>query len=362
MEPPISDTSPVNVQLHGKLGCLSLNRPSALHALNLIMVQILTDALLAWRDDQNVTLILLDHSGPRGFCAGGDIAMLAASGAADGHEARAFFHAEYRLNHLIFTYPKPIIAVMDGITMGGGVGLAIHAPYRIATERTTFAMPETGIGLFPDVGGGWFLPRLSGQLGIWLALTGTRLKAADTQNAAISTHFIPSEQLGAVKALSIEAASMDSPNATLKSGLAALSEDAGPPRELSGDILEQINQCFAFDTVEDIVQVLKRQANQWALAQLAILATKSPQTLKIALKQMRLGAGATSFAENMAMEYRIGARVVGLHDFQEGVRAVILDKDNMPIWKPATLAGVTEDMLDAIFAPLPPHEEWTPLS
>jgi enoyl-CoA hydratase len=158
---------------HG-LGRLTLNRPSALHALNLEMVTSMTASLLAWRDDAHVKVILIDHAGPRGFCAGGDIAMLAASGAGDGQAAQAFFHAEYRLNHLIHCYPKPIVAIMDGITMGGGVGLAVHAPFRIATDRTTFAMPETGIGLFPDVGGGWFLPRLEGQIGIWLALTGTR--------------------------------------------------------------------------------------------------------------------------------------------------------------------------------------------
>ena len=160
------DASLVLARIDGHLGRLTLNRPTALHALNLEMVSIMTNALVTWRDDPAVQVILLDHSGPRGFCAGGDIAMLAASGATDSADAKAFFHAEYRLNHLIFGYPKPVVAVMDGVTMGGGVGISIHAPFRIATERTTFAMPETGIGLFPDVGGGWFLPRLEGQIGI----------------------------------------------------------------------------------------------------------------------------------------------------------------------------------------------------
>lgn len=361
MQTVIIETPLVLVRTDGHCGRLTLNRPSALHALNLEMVTLLTQALLAWRDDPSITTVLLDHSGPRGFCAGGDIAMLAASGATDGIEARAFFHAEYRLNHLIFDYPKPVIAIMDGITMGGGVGLAIHAPYRIATERTTFAMPETGIGLFPDVGGGWFLPRLEGQIGIWLALTGVRLTAGDAMRAGVATHFVPSELLGALKAQVSGAASTHDPRAALRSGLAALAEEAGPVQQLEEDIIVQINTCFCFDKVEDIVTALEHQATPWALAQLAILHTKSPQTLKVALRQMRLGAGAKSFADNMVMEYRVGARVVGLHDFQEGVRAVITDKDNAPKWQPSTLDNMLDVMLDHIFAPLSTPEEWTPL-
>lgn len=362
MQTTSPDDPLVLVQIDGNLGRLTLNRPSALHALNLEMVSIITQALLAWRDDPAVTVILLDHSGPRGFCAGGDIAMLAASGAKDSAQAKAFFHAEYRLNHLIFGYPKPVVAVMDGITMGGGVGIAIHAPFRIATERTTFAMPETGIGLFPDVGGGWFLPRLEGQIGIWLALTGTRLKAADSVRAGIATHFVPSEILGAVKAQITGAASTHDPCAALRSGLAALEEEAGSKRELTDDVIEQINTCFAFDTMEDIQGALEHTKTTWATTQLETLKSKSPQTLKVALRQMRLGAKAISFATNMVMEYRIGARVVSLHDFQEGVRAVIIDKDHAPKWQPASLSGVTETMLNEIFAPLPVDEEWTPLS
>jgi enoyl-CoA hydratase len=352
----------VIAEIDGHLGRLTLNRPSALHALNLDMVNIMTEALLAWRKDPAVTVVLLDHSGPRGFCAGGDIAMLAASGASDSAEAKAFFHAEYRLNQLIFDYPKPVVAIMDGITMGGGVGIAIHAPFRIATERTTFAMPETGIGLFPDVGGGWFLPRLEGQIGIWLALTGTRLKAADAMRAGVATHFVPSEIVGAVKAQITGAASTHDPRAALRSGLAALEEEAGQPRELNDEAIDQINQCFAFDRVEDIIQALEGEASPWSQTQLATLATKSPQTLKVALRQMRLGSLAASFTDNMTMEYRVGARVISRHDFQVGVRAVIIDKDHAPKWSPATLEGVTEAILDEIFAPLPANEEWMPLS
>jgi enoyl-CoA hydratase len=346
----------------GALGQMSLNRPKALNALNQEMVEIMVAALVKWRGDDTIKLVLIDHAGPRGFCAGGDIAMLAHSGAGDGFAARAFFQAEYRLNHLIYAYPKPIIAIIDGITMGGGVGLSVHAPFRIATERTTFAMPETGIGLFPDVGGGWFLPRLEGQIGIWLALTGARLKAADALRAGVATHFVPSELLGAVKAQIAGAAGMTDAAAALRSGLAALAEEAGPPQLLTNEAIDQINACFAFDRVEDIFAALEASDTEWAQSTLATLQAKSPQTLKVALRQMRAGAAMTRFEDNMVQEYRIGARVVGRHDFQEGVRAVIIDKDHAPKWQPATLAGVTDADLDSIFAPLPAEEEWSPLT
>lgn len=361
METTLSDNPLVLVRTDGQCGRLTLNRPSALHALNLEMVTLLTQALVAWRDDPTITTILLDHSGPRGFCAGGDIAMLAASGAKDGVEARAFFYGEYRLNHLIFEYPKPVVAIMDGITMGGGVGLAIHAPFRIATERTVFAMPETGIGLFPDVGGGWFLPRLEGQIGVWLALTGARLKGGDAMRAGVATHFVPSELLGALKAQVSGAASTHDPRAALRSGLAALDEDPGPVKELSKSVIAQINACFCFDKVEAIIAALEQQATPWALAQIVALSAKSPQTLKVALRQIRLGSKAKSFADDMVMEYAIATRIVALYDFQEGVRAVIIDKDNAPKWQPQTLVGMTDALLDSIFAPLAPHDAWTPL-
>jgi enoyl-CoA hydratase len=358
----IVETQPlVLASIEGALGRLTLNRPAALHALTLDMVTILLENLMAWKDDARIQVIMLDHSGARGFCAGGDIAMLAASGAKDSLESRAFFHAEYRLNDFIHRYPKPIVAIMDGIVMGGGVGLSIHAPVRIATDRSVFAMPETGIGLFPDVGGGWFLPRLTNEIGIWLALTGVRLKAADMMIAGLATHYIPTELLGAVKAQIGGAASAHDPRASLSSGLAALEEEAGPARLLTTQTREVIKTCFCFETIEEILEALRKDPSEWANEQYLHLQTRSPQTLKVALRQMRAGARAASFGENMAMEYRIGARVVSLHDFQEGVRAVIVDKDNQPKWKPCSLAGVTDELLDMIFAPLPPEEEWTPL-
>ncbi|WP_298162806.1 enoyl-CoA hydratase/isomerase family protein [Brevundimonas sp.] len=340
----------VLTRIEGSVGRITLNRPKALHALNLGMCEIMTAALLAWRDDGQVTSVLIDHAGERGFCAGGDIRMIAESGATDAVEARAFFHAEYRLNHLMFEYPKPITVIVDGIVMGGGVGISEPADVRIATERTTYAMPETGIGLFPDVGGGWFLPRLPGETGTWLALTGARLKAADTVALGIHTHFVASEGVEALKAeLLAQGADAVAGHAT----------EAGPAP--LAPYRDAVDRLFAFDTVEAIFAALEADGSDWALAQLATLKTKSPQSLKVTLRQLKAGRAMTDFAEVMAMEYRLGGRVVRTHDFQEGVRAVIVDKDNAPKWSPATLEGVTEAHLDALFAPLPADEEWAPL-
>jgi enoyl-CoA hydratase len=344
----------VLARIEGRVGRLTLNRPQALHALTPGMCRIMIEALQAWRDDPGVKLVLLDHAGERGFCAGGDIRMLAESGAADGRAARAFFYTEYQLNHLMFEYPKPVVAVIDGITMGGGVGISLPARYRVATERTTFAMPETGIGLFPDVGGGWHLPRMPGRFGLWLALTGARIKAADCELLGIATDFIESAKVEAFKAALI------ADPAAVETLLTEYEGDAGrPPLAAHQD---QVNHLFGADSVEAIVEALEREGSDWARAQLGVLATKSPQTLKVAFRQLAEGARMTTFADNMRMEFRVAARVVQRHDFLEGVRAVIVDKDNAPRWNPASLADMTPAMLDEIFAPLPADQEWSPLS
>jgi enoyl-CoA hydratase len=336
------------------VGRITLNRPKAIHALNRTMCEAMTAALLDWRADDSVESVLIDHAGERGFCAGGDIRMIAESGAGDASEAKAFFLAEYRLNTLMFDYPKPITAIVDGIVMGGGVGISEPAEVRIATERTTYAMPETGIGLFPDVGGGWFLPRLPGQTGVWIALTGARLKAADTVFLGIHTHYLPTDALEAFKAI---LATDPAHPADIADGL---EDDAGEaPIEAH---LDAIDRLFVFDTVEEIFAALEADGSDWARQQLDILKTKSPQSLKVSLRQIRTGATLDSFADNMAMEYALGGRVVRTHDFQEGVRAVIVDKDNAPKWSPAALDGVTDADLDALFAPLPDAEAFTPLA
>ncbi|WP_374274101.1 enoyl-CoA hydratase/isomerase family protein [Brevundimonas sp.] len=346
-------TEEILARVEGGVGRLTLNRPKALHALNRPMCLAMTEALLAWRGDDAVKSVLIDHAGERGFCAGGDIRMIAESGAGDGSEARAFFDAEYKLNALLFDYPKPVTAIADGIVMGGGVGISEPADVRIATERTTYAMPETGIGLFPDVGGGWFLPRLEGEVGTWIALTGARLKAADTVALGIHTHFLPGDAIEAFRSI--------------------LKTDPAYPIDIADNLaadpgegtvephLETIDRVFAHDAMEAIVAALKAEGTEWADKQLSILRTKSPQSLKVTLRQLRMGRGLESFAENMAMEYALGGRVVQTHDFQEGVRAVILDKDNTPNWKPARLEEVTDAELNRLFAPLPDGEAWRPI-
>ncbi|MDP1618356.1 enoyl-CoA hydratase/isomerase family protein [Phenylobacterium sp.] len=349
----MTDEPEVLTRIEGAVGRITLNRPKALHALTTSMCRTMIDALVDWRTDPAVDFVLIDHSGERGFCAGGDIRMLAESGARDGFAAREFFFTEYRLNHLIFEYPKPVMAIMDGVTMGGGVGLALPARYRVATERTTFAMPETGIGLFPDVGGGWHLPRLPGKSGLWLALTGARLKAADCELLGLATDYVDSANIEALKAQLV------ADPAAVETHLTLLEADAGrPPLGLHRD---EMDRLFDGDSVEAIFAALEADDGAWAAAQLDVLKTKSPQTLKVAFRQLALGAQAETFAENMEMEYRIGARVVGLYDFIEGVRAVIIDKDNAPRWNPDRLEGVTDTMLDEIFAPLPSAQAWRPL-
>jgi enoyl-CoA hydratase len=346
----------------GGLARITLNRPEALHALTTHMCRNMAQALLTWRDDDSVRAVMIDHAeGTRGFCAGGDIRVLAESAKTDARDARDFFFTEYRLNHLLFTYPKPVIAIMDGVTMGGGVGISMPARFRIATERTTYAMPETGIGLFPDVGGGWYLPRKPGQVGMWLALTGARLKAADCIAAGIATHYVPSEILGAAKAQIAGASQTDNPERALQSGLDALDERPGAPKELTSENRDRIDRIFALDSVEAINAALEADGSDWSKAQLATLATKSPQTLKVSFRQLREGACMASFADEMRQEYAIACRVVARPDFTEGVRALIIDKDNAPKWDPPKLAGVTDTMLDDILAPMPPGEEWTPL-
>jgi enoyl-CoA hydratase len=348
-------TDDILIRVDGHAGFISLDRPLALNALTLPMVHAMTEALLAWRDDDAVKCVVIDHADGRGFCAGGDIAFLRNSAINDGGvSGRKFFHDEYQLNHLLFTYPKPVVAFMDGICMGGGVGISQPARFRVATENTKFAMPETGIGLFPDVGGGWYLSRLEGRVGQYLALTGSRVAGAECLALGLATHFLPSSALVEAKA---RIASEDVEH--LDGILSTLSET--PPASKIVETLLQINRHFASDQFEDILESLEGDESEWAMKELAALRTKSPQTCKVALRQLAESLKLTDFVDNMAMEYRIASRVLVRPDFAEGVRAVIVDKDNAPQWDPATAEGVTEALVDAIFAPLPVQEEWKPL-
>lgn len=338
--------------VEGKVGRIRLNRPKAIHALNTAMCATVLDALAAWRHDPAVEAVMIDHAEGRGLCAGGDIRMLAESGAKDGVEAREFFFTEYRMNHRLFTYEKPVVAFMDGITMGGGVGISQPARYRVATENTRLAMPETGIGLFPDVGGGWYLSRLPGRVGQYLALTGHRLDGAECLNLGLASDYLTSDTLDEAKAR-IAAAPTEIEEILVDLG-APVPEAKIVARE------EDINRLFEFDRLEDIYAALETTGGVWGAETLATLRTKSPQTMKVSLRLLAQGKQMVDFAAEMTQEYAVGSRVVVRHDFLEGVRAVIVDKDNAPVWNPDTPEGVTDDLIDAIFAPLPKEEAWTP--
>ena len=350
-------TDDVLIRTNGPIGHISLNRPKALHALTLPMCHAMSAALTEWERDDAVEAIIIDHDEGRGFCAGGDIAFLRDSALNDGGvSGRKFFHDEYQLNHQLFTYPKPVVAFMDGVTMGGGVGISQPAKFRVATENTRFAMPETGIGLFPDVGGGRYLSRIGGRLGQFLALTGARLDGAEALWTGLATNYVPSDMLDDIKARIIE-----------RPGRIAgiLSEPVGTPPDarIEANALK-IAKHFASDAYEDILASLEaaiEEGDTWAMKERDTLGTKSPQTCKVALRQLATSADLPTFADNMAMEYRIASRVLTRPDFAEGVRAVITDKTNDPKWDPATPQEVGDDLIDSIFAPLPAEEEWKPL-
>ncbi|WP_404711184.1 enoyl-CoA hydratase/isomerase family protein [Sphingomonas sp. MMS24-J13] len=339
--------------VEGKVGRLRLNRPKPIHALNEAMCHAMIAALVAWRENPAVGAVLLDHAEGRGFCSGGDVRAAAESGKVDGAAARAFFGTEYQLNHLLFTYAKPIASFMDGIVMGGGVGIALPARYRVATERTVFAMPEATIGLFPDVGGGWYLSRLPGRIGQYLALTAARIGGAEAKALGIATHYVPAEALDGVKAAII---------AEPQQIQAILDAAAIPATETP--ILQQresIDRLFAADSLENILAALESDGGDWAREVLAGLRTKSPQSCKVALRLLHEAAVRTDFADEMRAEFGIAAHICQRHDFIEGVRALLVDRDNAPIWDPATPEGVTDHMLDTIFGPLPDGEAWEPL-
>ena len=340
----------------GLAGRLRLNRPKALHSLNRQMVRDMASALLEWRNDPDVRIILIDHAEGRGFCAGGDVVTIAQS--VDGHEeaARAFFFDEYRLNHLEYTYPKPGVAFMDGITMGGGVGIACPCRYRVATERTVLAMPETTIGIFPDVGGGRYLSRLRGRLAQFLALTGARLDGAECFRLRLATHYLPSDRLEEAKERII------AQPFRVEAILDELSEVNVPEARIMGS-LDKINWLFASDRLEEILEALDRAADggdEWAAAEAATVRRKSPMACKVTLKLLVESPYQLHFVDEMRMEYGIMVRLIHHPDFQEGVRALLIDKDNAPNWRPANPAVIGDAEVDAFFEPLPVEEQWRP--
>lgn len=335
--------------VRGAIGHILLNRPKALNALTLGMVDVISPALDAWAADPAIKAVVIRGAGDRAFCAGGDVRAVWDAGRArqqgqgDGSLTRAFFGGEYRLNRKIKRFPKPYIALMDGITMGGGVGLSVHGSHRVVTEKTLLAMPETGIGLFPDVGGTWFLPRLPGRLGLYLGLTGARVTAADLLYAGIATHSAASASLDEIEAA---LANADDVEQVLASHAVPMGEPA-----LAGH-RAMIDECFDAPDMEGILAALLSQGSGWADKVAETILSMSPTSLKVTFEQLRRGAE-LDFDDCMRLEYRMTQAVMDGHDFYEGIRAVLVDKDKSPKWRPARLVDVKPADVAAYFA-VPP--------
>lgn len=340
----------VILEQRDSVGLIRLNRPKALNALTLDMIRTIAPQLDTWARDDGVQAVVIAGEGERAFCAGGDVrAIYDARAAGDRTFHAAFYSEEYRLNRAIYRYPKPYVALIDGVTMGGGVGLSVHGSHRVVTERTLFAMPETGIGLFPDVGGGYFLPRCPGAVGIYLGLTGARIGAADCLYAGIGTHYIPSTRHAAVLDSLVEARLWREPQETVTAILDSYRENPGP--SALATLRPQIDRHFGRESVPAILDSLAGDDSEWAARTLAGLRTKSPLSLHVTLRQLREGA-ALDFEDVMVMEYRLSQRFMAGHDFFEGVRAVIVDKDNRPCWQHGSIDEVTAAEIAACFAPL----------
>ncbi|KAJ8681667.1 hypothetical protein QAD02_017459 [Eretmocerus hayati] len=341
-----ADENDVLFEEIGSTGIIELNRPKALNALNLSMVQKIYPKLKEWEKTKN--LVMIKGSGEKAFCAGGDVKSLVLALDREGGDqlGKDFFRAEYTLNHLIGTYKKPYVALIHGIVMGGGVGLSVHGKYRIATEKTLFAMPETAIGLYPDVGGSYFLPRLKGKLGLYLGLTGHRLKGADVSLAGIATHYVPSEELEEVtKKLISNDSDID--------GILNQYSSANLKQEFSlAAHIDLINECFSAPTVENILERLKQDGSEWSQKVLENLNKMSPTSLKVTKKVIEEGAE-KSLRECLETEYRLSCRYLMKNsDFAEGVRALLIDKDQNPSWKPKTLEEVSKLDVTWRFAPI----------
>jgi enoyl-CoA hydratase len=338
----VTDEPEILFENRGAVGLITLNRPKALNALTYAMALAMRDALKAWEHDDTVKTVVIQGAGERAFCAGGDIRWLYDNGRAGEPCTVEFYRHEYLLNALIKHYPKPYIALLRGFVMGGGVGISVHGSHRIADETMQFAMPETGIGLFPDVGGSFFLPRMPGETGMYLCLTGARLKTADALHAGVATHFVPAAKREALLA-ALESGAL--PDVAMR----GLAEDV--PGTFLPEHHAKIDAIFGQASVEDILAALDADHTDWAADTAKTIRAKSPTATKLAFRQIREGK-ILGFDECMRMEFRMVSRVIAGHDFYEGVRATIIDKDGAPKWSPATLAEVSDKDIDAYFAPL----------
>jgi len=355
----MADTDDILFGRAGGLATVTLNRPQALNAFTLGMYRQFAPMLRAWADDPSVHAVLIRATEGRAFCAGGDIRAIYEAGlgiAGDPSLTSRFFWEEYQLIRRIHRYPKPYLAIIDGITMGGGAGVSVNGAYRIATERTVFAMPETGIGLFPDVGATRFLNLCPGHVGRYLGLTGARLGAADALYCGFATHFVRRDRVPALSnALRHVTWRPGRQFEQVEEVLKAFSMRPGEPQLAA--LAGPIDRCFGPESVEGILASLASDAKlggsdgEWAEQTRDILLTKSPTSLKITLDQLMVGEGC-DIEDALALEYRLTQHVMQGHDFYEGVRATLVDKDQKPRWQPATLAAVTPAMVAGYFAPL----------
>ena len=338
----MSDTDEILLERQGGLGIVTLNRPNALNTLSLAMYRVFDPQLLAWGKDERVHALVVRGAGGRAFCAGGDVRAIYDARhhpQGPGDYKADFFREEYCLIQRVHRFPKPYVALVDGITMGGGCGISINGSHRIASERTVFAMPEVHIGLFPDVGASRFLNLCPGRIGLYLALTGTRVRAADALYCGFATHYVPHDRLGA---LTDALARLDWTEAErckqVDAVIARFTADPGhaglPPLSAA------IDRCFGHGSVEEIVAALEREPGGWAKEALAAIARASPLSLKIAFHQLRLGRGMDIEAA-LALEYRITQHVMAAHDFFEGIRALLVDKDNAPRWEHPSIEAVS---------------------
>ena len=336
-------------QRRGALAEIALTRPKALNSLSLDMIRHMDPKLADWSGDGDVRAVLVRGEGEKAFCAGGDVRAVYDAGPADTDLRRRFFAEEYTLNRRIHACEKPYIALIDGITMGGGVGISVHGSHRVAGDRTMVAMPETAIGFFPDVGTTWVLSRLPGELGMYMALTGARLKAADALYTGMATHYVPSEQVPAVTDALASASFAGDARAAVDGVLADFAGDPGPAP--LAEHREAIDRCFAAESVEGILAALDAEGSEWAASTAATLRQRSPSSMKVTFAAIRAAAGA-DFDSAIRTEYRLSQAMTARSDFFEGVRAVLVDKDNAPAWNPARLEDVTDAEIARCFEPL----------
>lgn len=335
-------TTEIHFERTGALGRIVLDRPKALNALTLDQVHLMHPQLDAWAKDDGVAAVVIEGAGEKAFCAGGDIKQLyEACKTGDLEFAAAFYRDEYRLNRRIKTMPKPYLAFLDGIVMGGGVGISVHGKYRIATERTLFAMPETGIGFFPDVGGSYFLPHLPGAIGQYLGLTGARLGPADTLHVGVATHYVDSERLPALR----EALSEARDSAEVEATLAGFASDTGPA-PLDGQ-RALIDRCFGKESLAEVFTALEAETDPFAAETLAIIRKKSPHLVAVSFEMIQRGRS-MSFDQCMVMEFRLAMALAPAHDFVEGVRALLIDRDNKPQWRDAGSHAEVLAVFDAV--------------